>query len=71
MPHYDAGVQWISRPETVFVFDQLASISEVTLVLKQGGPNQSDVPFMRMKKFSPLQEKALKLLEGIPKYPPL
>ncbi|MDR2140414.1 MAG: IS1634 family transposase [Deltaproteobacteria bacterium] len=52
------------------ILANLATISEVTLVLKQGGPNQSDLPFKRRKKFSPFQEKALKLLEEIPKYPP-
>jgi hypothetical protein len=66
MADEDSGIE--ARRFSV-VMDHLAAISEVELVLKECGPNRTDITFKRMKKLSPLQSRALQLVKEIPRYP--
>jgi transposase len=53
------------------ILEHLAGICEVKMVLRTGGNFDKEVPFMRRKCGSQLQQMAMKLIKNIPKYPRL
>jgi transposase len=48
----------------------LGNINEVYLVIRAGIATEEDIPFKRMKEFTPIQARALELIKTIPLYPP-
>jgi hypothetical protein len=64
----DAGKSARSMPYAS-ILEELATISEVSMVFLGGGKNGKDVAFNRTGTHNKLQSKAIKLLEEIPAYP--
>jgi transposase len=51
------------------ILQSLASICEVKLSLKTGSLFEIEIPFLTRKEYTPLQKKALELVNQIPMYP--